>query len=151
MQKIICIVGPTAVGKTKMSVELAKKYNGEIINADSQQIIKGLTIGTAKITEEEKEGVNHHLFDIIDVAEDFSVSEYQKLAEEKITEVLNTKKLPIIVGGTGFYINSLLYNYTFGNADKNEEIREFIELFQFFGVQELIQLLLVQFQQLWLV
>jgi len=124
----IIILGPTASGKTAISINLAKQLNGEIINADSQQIIRGLNIGTAKITEKEKQGVPHHLFDIINIGEDFSVSEYQKHAEQKIKEILSRKKLPIIVGGTGFYINSLLYKYTFGNADKNDTIREKYEL-----------------------
>lgn len=123
----IIILGPTASGKTKLSVELAKLLNGEVINADSQQIIKGLNIGTAKITPAETEGIKHHLFDIIDIGQDFSVSEYRELAIAKIKEVLTNGKLPIIVGGTGFYINSLLYNYTFGNSNKNEEIREHYE------------------------
>ena len=123
----IIILGPTASGKTKLSVELAKKINGEIINGDSQQIIKGLNIGTAKVTLEEKEGIPHHLFDIVDVGEDFSVSEYSKLALDKIKEIQLKNKMPIIVGGTGFYINSILYNYTFGNTNKNENLRQYYE------------------------
>ena len=123
----IIILGTTASGKTKLSIELAKKLNGEIVNADSQQIIKGLNIGTAKITEQEKEGIAHHLFDIIEPGQDFSVSEYRDLAMNKIKEILSRGKLPIIVGGTGFYINSLIYNYTFGDSDKNEDLRNRFE------------------------
>ena len=123
----IIILGPTASGKTKLSVELAKSLNGEIINADSQQIIKGLNIGTAKITEQEKEGIEHHLFDIVDIGQDFSASEYSELATKKIKEIQSKNKMPIIVGGTGFYINSLLYNYTFGNSEKNEDLRNHYE------------------------
>lgn len=127
MYNCIIILGPTASGKTGLSVELAKRLNGEVINADSQQIIKELNIGTAKITEEEKQNIPHHLFDIIEVGQEFSVSEYSTLALEKIDEILSRNKLPIVVGGTGFYINSLLYKYTFGNADKDESIREYYE------------------------
>jgi len=123
----IIILGPTASGKTGLSINLAKLLDGEIVNADSQQIIKDLDIGTAKITEEEKQNIPHHLFNIINIGEDFSVSEYQKLAMEKITDILNRNKMPIIVGGTGFYINSLLYDYSFGNSEKNEEIRANLE------------------------
>ena len=104
----IIILGATASGKTGLSVELAKRLHGEIINADSQQIIRGLNVGTAKITEEEKQNIPHHLFDIIEVGQDFSVSEYSKLALEKIDNILSRDKLPIIVGGTGFYINSII-------------------------------------------
>ena len=112
MNKIIVIVGPTGVGKTKMSVELAKIYNGEIINADSMQIYKYLNIGTAKIKEEEKEGIPHHLFDIKELDEDYSIYHYQKDCRNKINELLNKGKTPILVGGTGLYIKSALYDYT---------------------------------------
>lgn len=118
---IICIVGPTAVGKTKLSVELAKIYNGEIINADSTQVYKGMDIGTAKVTKEEKEGVPHHLFDIKDVTEDYSVFDYQKDAREKISEIKNKGKIPIIVGGSGYYIKALLYDYEFSNEEVKKD------------------------------
>jgi len=113
MNKIIVIVGPTAVGKTKLSIELAKKYNGEIINADSTQVYKTLDIATAKVTEEEKEGIVHHLIDIKDITEDYTVYDYQKDGRNKIEEVLSKNKTPIIVGGTGLYIKALLYDYKF--------------------------------------
>lgn len=111
MKKIIVITGPTGVGKTKMSIELAKKYNGEIINADAMQVYKGLNIGTAKITEDEKESILHHLFDIKNVDEEYSIYNYQKDCRNKIEEVLAKGKLPILVGGTGLYIKSALYDY----------------------------------------
>lgn len=110
---IIVIVGPTGVGKTKLSVELAKRFNGEVINADSMQVYKGLDIATAKIKEEEKEGIPHHLFDICEVEENFSVYDYQKLGREKIDEITKRNKNIIIVGGTGLYIKALLYDYEF--------------------------------------
>lgn len=120
MHKIIVIVGPTGVGKTKLSIALAHHFNGEIINADSMQVYKELNIGTAKITEEEKENVPHHLFDIKNVVEDYSVYNYQQDGR-KILEGLSNKT-PIIVGGTGLYIKALLYDYTFNS---NEEKYDF--------------------------
>ena len=108
MKKVIVILGPTGVGKTKLSISIAKKYNGEIINADSMQIYKHLDIGTAKITEEEKEGIPHHLFDIKEVNEDYSIYDYQKDCRNKIEEIVNRGHIPIIVGGTGLYIKSAL-------------------------------------------
>lgn len=111
MNKIIIIVGPTGVGKTKLSIMLAKKYNGEIINADSMQIYKDLNIGTAKITEEEKENIPHYLFDIKNVDEDYSIYDYQKDCRNAINEIINRGNTPIIVGGTGLYIKSALYDY----------------------------------------
>lgn len=113
MNKIICIVGPTATGKTKLSIELAKIYNGEIINADSTQIYKDLDIATAKIKKEEMEGIKHYLFDIKNINENYTVYDYQKDARECIDEILSKGKTPIIVGGTGLYIKALLYNYEF--------------------------------------
>jgi len=110
---VIVILGPTCVGKTKMSVELAKKINGEIINADSTQIYKGMDIATAKVTEEEKEGIPHHLFDIKNIDEEYTVFDYQKYARIKIEEILSRNKTPILVGGTGLYIKAALYNYEF--------------------------------------
>ena len=112
---VIVILGPTAVGKTKLSVELAKKLNGEIINADSTQVYKNLNIGTAKVTEEEKQNIKHHLFDIKDIKEDYTVYDYQKDARSKIDEILSRNKTPILVGGTGLYIKSALYDYKFSD------------------------------------
>ncbi|MCI8778991.1 MAG: tRNA (adenosine(37)-N6)-dimethylallyltransferase MiaA [Bacilli bacterium] len=120
MEKIIVIVGPTAVGKTKLSIELAKKLEGEIINADSTQIYKDFDIATAKVTEDEKEGIIHHLFDIKTIDEDYTVYDYQKDCRLKIKEILAKNKIPIIVGGTGLYIKAALYDYDF----KEEEIHE---------------------------
>jgi len=122
---IIVITGPTAVGKTKMSVEIAKKLNGEIINADSTQVYKSLDIATAKIKEEEKDGITHHLFDIKDPQEDYTVFDYQKDARNLIEEILKKGKTPILVGGTGLYIKACLYDYKF---EKEQELNEYENL-----------------------
>lgn len=130
MNKIIVIVGPTGVGKTKLSIELAKKFNGEIINGDSTQVYRDLDIATAKVTKKEKENIRHHLLDIKDITEDYTVYDYQKDGRKAIEDILAINKTPIIVGGTGLYIKALLYDYNFkeGNikndysAFSNEEL-----------------------------
>ncbi len=113
MSKIIAIVGPTGVGKTKLSISLAKELNGEIINADSTQVYKDLNIGTAKVTEEEKEGIPHHLFSFVDPNDSYTVFDYQKDGRRAIKELMDKGKTPIIVGGSGLYLKALLYNYEF--------------------------------------
>ena len=117
---VIVVLGPTAVGKTKMSVELAKLLNGEIINVDSTQIYKDLDIATAKIKEKEKEGIPHHLFDIKNIKEDYTVYDYQKDCRSKIDEILSKNKTPILVGGTGLYIKAALYDYKFNDEVNNQ-------------------------------
>jgi len=124
MKKIIVVTGPTGVGKTKMSVELAKKYNGEVINADAMQIYKDLNIGTAKITEEEKENIPHHLFDIKNVNEEYSIYDYQNDCRLKIEDIISRGKTPILVGGTGLYIKSALYDYKLEEV-KQENINDY--------------------------
>ena len=114
---VIVITGPTAVGKTKLSIELAKYLNGEIINADSTQVYRKMDIGTAKVTEEEKEGIPHHLFDIRDIDEEYTVYDYQKDCRACIDDILNRGKTPIMVGGTGLYIKAALYDYNFSDED----------------------------------
>ncbi|MCI5983682.1 MAG: tRNA (adenosine(37)-N6)-dimethylallyltransferase MiaA [Firmicutes bacterium] len=123
---VIVITGPTGVGKTKLSIELAKKMNGEIINADSTQIFKGLDIATAKVTNEEKENIIHNLIDIKEISEDYTVYDYQKDARKKIDEIIKKNKTPIIVGGTGLYIKAALYDYKF-NEEKNKLTYDNIE------------------------
>ena len=113
MQDIIVIVGPTSIGKTKLSIELAKKLDAEVINGDSVSIYKDLDIGSAKPTIEEREGIAHHLIDIREVEEDYTVFDYQKDVRQKIEEITSRNKRVIIVGGTGLYIKAGLYNYTF--------------------------------------
>ena len=123
--RVIVILGPTGVGKTKLSIELAKKINGEIINADSTQVYKNLDIATAKVTEAEKDGINHYLFDIKDINEDYTVYDYQKDCRSKIEKIINNKKIPIIVGGTGLYIKAALFNYEFSYENSSKTFDEF--------------------------
>lgn len=137
MNKVIVITGPTAVGKTKLSIELAKRYNGEIINADAVQVYKGLDIGSAKVTEEEKEDIPHHLFDIKEVDEEYTIYHYQKDCRKLIKEVQGRGKTPILVGGTGLYIKAALYDYklteeketnTYDNLTDEELYNKLLEL-----------------------
>ena len=123
MPKVIVICGATASGKTALAVECAKKLNTEIISADSQLVYRGLNIGTAKPSIEERQGVKHHLIDVASPLDNFSVSDYEKLALPIVERLLSEEKTPIICGGTGFYINSLLYKSQFGNVGANEQVR----------------------------
>lgn len=124
MYNCIIIAGPTASGKTKISIELAKRLNGEIVNADSMQVYKDLNIGTAKATTTEMENIPHHMLDVVNMFEDFTVSDYKNMAMPIIKDIISRNKTPIIVGGTGFYINSLLFNMDYGNSSKDDTIRE---------------------------
>lgn len=126
-KKLVVLIGPTAVGKTKTSIELAKHFNGEIISGDSMQIYKGMDIGTAKITKEEMDGIQHHLIDIKAPNESFSAAEFQQIVREKIIEISSRGKLPMIVGGTGLYIQSVLYDYQFSEAPSDEKYRQELE------------------------
>lgn len=120
---VVAIIGPTASGKTALSIKLAKMLHGEIINGDSMQVYKRLDIGTAKITEQEMEGVPHHLLNIKEPEESFSVAEYQQLVRAKINEIQARGNMPIIVGGTGLYVQSVLYDFRFTKEEINEEAR----------------------------
>jgi len=115
MEKVIAIVGPTAVGKTKLSIEIAKMLNAEIISGDAMQIYRGLDIGTAKVTSKEMEGVVHHLLDEKNPDDSYSVAEFQQTVRSKITEIIDHGKVPIIVGGTGLYVKAVLYDYEFSD------------------------------------
>lgn len=119
MEKVLVIVGPTAVGKTALSVELAKKFHGEIISGDSLQVYKKLDIGTAKIKTSEMEGIPHHLIDVIEPNETYSVADFQKAGRKLITEITERGRLPMIVGGTGLYIQSLLYDFQLGAKEES--------------------------------
>lgn len=120
---VIIIFGPTGVGKTKLSLELAKELNGEIISADSMQIYKKMNIGTAKITENEMQGIPHHLVDFKEPNKEYSVGDFVENAREKIEEIISRNKVPIIAGGTGLYIRALVEDYDFHNVLKDEKIR----------------------------
>lgn len=123
-QKILIVGGPTASGKSAFAVELAHLFNGEIISCDAMQIYKHLNIGTAKVTENEKDGIPHYLIDFIELNEGFSVSDYKVFAEKCINDIISRGKLPIIVGGTGLYIDALLYPYEFKNDTYDQSVRE---------------------------
>ena len=122
-QKLIVIVGPTAVGKTSLAIRIAKQINGEIVNGDSMQVYKGLDIGTAKVTEHEKEGVAHHLIDIVEIAESYTASDFKRDAESAISHIQERGNIPILAGGSGLYIEGLLYDMQFGRVGENLEYR----------------------------
>ena len=140
MIKTIFIVGPTASGKTKASIEIAKLFGGEIISADSMQIYKGIHVASAAPDEDEKQGIPHHLIEFLELNEEFSVADYVKLAREKIKEINSRGKLPVIVGGTGLYISSLLDNIEFTEHDVDQDLRSELEAkFDVFGGEEMLR------------
>ena len=126
---LVILAGPTAVGKTSVSVELAKALNGECVSADSVQVYRGLDIGSAKVTEAEMQGIPHHLIDVIDPSVNYDVSVFQKMAAEALEKIYAKGRLPILVGGTGFYIQALLYGIDFSEEpdEKQQEIRQQLE------------------------
>lgn len=124
MKKVLVICGPTASGKTKLAVDCAKLLKTEIISADSQLVYKDLNIGTAKPSEEEMCGITHRMIDVVEPFQKFSVSDYENMAGEALRDVLLLNKIPVICGGTGFYINSLLFGMSYGNTAANDELRE---------------------------
>lgn len=132
--KVIVIVGPTASGKTALSIELAKKINGEIVSADSMQIYKDMDIGSAKPTIEEMQNIKHYMIDVVEPTERFSVAEYKKQAEQAIDEIIKKGKIPIIVGGTGLYVNSLIYGIEYNDIKLDEKYRD--ELMEFAKTEE---------------
>lgn len=124
---VIAVVGPTASGKTALAVAIARQYNGEVISADSMQIYKGMDIATAKPTEEEMQGIKHHLIDYVSPEEKYSVARYLKEAQAAIADVYSRGKIPVVCGGTGLYIDSLLGNIQFEDEPDNAEIREILQ------------------------
>ena len=127
-KKIIAVVGPTSSGKSDLAVAIAKKFNGEIISADSRQVYKGMNIGTGKITKKEMRGVPHHLLDIISPKrKDFSIAQFKKLADKKIKEITKRGHLPILVGGTGFWIDTVAFNKEFPEVPQNWKLRKKLE------------------------
>ena len=144
MEKIpvLVIAGPTASGKTALAVELAKKYNGEVVSADSMQIYKRMNIGTAKPDKAEMAGVVHHMIDIAEPEDSFSVADYVDMAHKVIADIVSRKKLPIVAGGTGLYINSLIDDADFSKAPSNDAIKdELYELFEKEGAEPLLEML----------
>ncbi|WP_246939711.1 tRNA (adenosine(37)-N6)-dimethylallyltransferase MiaA [Bacillus pinisoli] len=126
-EKLVVIIGPTAVGKTKLSIELAKKFNGEIISGDSMQIYRSMDIGTAKVKPSEMEGIIHHLINCKEPTEAYSAAEFQHDVRAVIHDITKRGKLPIIVGGTGLYIQSVIYDYHFSDRGSNEKVRQELE------------------------
>lgn len=144
MEKIpvLVIAGPTASGKTALAVELAKKYNGEVVSADSMQIYKRMDIGTAKPDKAEMAGVVHHMIDIAEPEDGFSVADYVDMAHKVIADIVSRKKLPIVAGGTGLYINSLIDDADFSKAPSNDTIKdELYEIFEKEGAEPLLEML----------
>ncbi|MBI5401471.1 tRNA (adenosine(37)-N6)-dimethylallyltransferase MiaA [Candidatus Wolfebacteria bacterium] len=128
-EKIIVILGPTASGKSDLAVKLAKKFNGEIISADSRQVYKGLNLGSGKITKKEMRGIPHHLLDVVSPKKTFTVAQYQKLGQKAIKKILKKNKIPIICGGTGLYIDALIYGWQFPEVPPQPKLRKKLEKF----------------------
>lgn len=127
MEKVIIIVGPTAVGKTNLSIKLAKKLKAEVISGDSMQVYKGMNIGTGKVTEKEMEHVPHHMLDILNPDEPFSVADYQKQVQKKISDLNKQNITPLLVGGSGLYIQAVLYDYVFSDQKRDETLTKQLE------------------------
>ena len=125
--KLIILAGPTASGKTSVSIDLAKRLGGEIISADSMQVYKYMDVGTAKRSGEEMQGVKHHLIDVLDPKEDFNIVKFQNMVKCSIEEIVKNGHIPILVGGTGFYIQSVIYDIDFNNEDDNSSVRKKLE------------------------
>ena len=121
---LIILTGPTAVGKTELSIALAKAVNGSVISADSMQVYRGMDIGSAKITPEEMQGIPHYLVDILEPDEEFHVVRFQELAKQAMQEIYESGRIPIVTGGTGFYIQALLYDIDFTSQDEDSALRE---------------------------
>lgn len=131
-KKVLILVGPTAIGKTSLSIEIAKKFDLEIISGDSMQVYRGMDIGTGKITEGEKDGIRHHMIDLIEPEASFSVQGFQKRVTEIIDEIHEDERIPFIVGGTGHYIRALIHGYEFDEEDDKEK-RELTEMLEQLG------------------
>lgn len=125
--KVLVVLGPTSSGKSDLAVEIARKFNGEVISADSRQVYKGMDIGTGKVTQKEMKGIKHHLLDVVSPKKVFTVSDFKRLAEEKIEEILGRGKLPILCGGTGFYIKTIVDGEVYPEVAPNEDLRKDLE------------------------
>lgn len=140
-KNMVILTGPTAVGKTELSIELAKRYNGEIVSADSIQVYRHFDIGSAKITGDEMQGVRHHLIDVLSPDEPFSVAAFKNMAKTAVTDILNRGKMPIIVGGTGFYIQALLYDIDFKENVDDGYRKSLQEIYETEGEESLYAML----------
>ncbi len=142
MDKVLFVLGPTAVGKTEISIKLAKEFNGEIISCDSVQIFKGLDIGSAKVKKEEMKGVSHHLIDIVSPNESFTAFDMTEAIKEKIKEITSRRHLPIVVGGTSLYVKSLILGYNYGGVGIDAEYRnELNRILEKDGLEKLCEML----------
>lgn len=121
---VVSVIGPTAVGKTKLGIEISKRFNGEVINADSMQFYKNFNIGSAKVTKEEQEDIRHHLIDHLEPTEDYSAAEFKNDLNQTVTSLTSSQKLPVVVGGTGFYIHSALYDFQFSDIKRDTDYVE---------------------------
>jgi len=126
-KKLVVVLGPTAAGKSKLAIKLAQEFQGEIVSADSRQVYKKMNIGTDKIPKEEMEGIPHYLLDVIDPREHFNVVQYQKLATKTINDILAKGKIPFLVGGSPFYIYSIVYGWQFPSTEINEKLRAILQ------------------------
>ena len=125
-EKIVCVVGPTACGKTRFGIEVAKRFHGEVVSVDSMQIYRGMTIGTAAATEEEMDGVPHHMIAVADPEESWSVARFTQEADKCIQDILSRGKLPVLVGGTGLYLDSLVRGNSFAAGEGSSPTRPFL-------------------------
>jgi tRNA dimethylallyltransferase len=146
-RKLVIIAGPTASGKTAVSIEMAKRINGEIISADSMQIYKYMDIGSAKVTEVEKQGITHYLVDELEPSERFSVTKFQSMAKDAMEKIYSKGKIPIIVGGTGFYIQSIVKDIDFSITDEEEKARASVEKFYLDEGKEALHLWLMSIDE----
>ncbi|GEN44998.1 tRNA (adenosine(37)-N6)-dimethylallyltransferase MiaA [Alkalibacillus haloalkaliphilus] len=121
---LVSVIGPTAVGKTKLGIEISKRFNGEVINGDSMQVYQQFNIGSAKVTDEEAEGIPHHLIDLLSPENEYSAARFKEDLQVTVDEITERSKLPVLVGGTGFYIQSALYNFNFSSVERDEEYVE---------------------------
>lgn len=137
--KALVIVGQTATGKTSLSIELAKRFNGEVISADSRQVYVGMDLGTGKVTQDEMDGVPHHLLDIKQPNEDFSAQEFQTLAKQSMEEIIDRGHVPIICGGTGYYVQTLVDNIIFQDVPVNQPLRDELETKSIQELQTIVQ------------
>lgn len=141
LPKLIVIIGPTASGKTNLAIKLAKKFNGEIVSADSRQIYKELGVGSSKITPKETQGIKHYLIDIISLKEDFSAQQFKKLAIKAIKEIIKNGKIPLLVGGTGFYVQAVVDNLIFPKIEPNNDLRKNLATYPSFLLFKILQIL----------